>query len=79
MNPQVVWPTEGKVEKLYQKNWTNYFPRFNQKAIMDGYPWKVYQAEGHNKTWSDVYIGSSVSFESVEDVTTFNLDLLKEQ
>jgi hypothetical protein len=66
-------PTHPEPEVLYQKNW-DYFPHFTQDAIKALVPWRVLEHQGRWRTW---YIGSSVSFESVEDVTKYNLLVLR--
>lgn len=57
---------------LIQCNW-EYFPSFNQQSINKGYPWKIIDMQGTNKTW---YIGSSVSFESIRDVMNYDQMLI---
>lgn len=47
----------------------DYFPRFTSDAIQAGAPWTLIEKQGIRSTW---YIGSSVSFESVEAVLEFN-------
>jgi hypothetical protein len=66
-------PPHPEPEVLYQKNW-DYFPHFTQDAIKALIPWRVLEHQGRWRTW---YIGSSVSFESVEDVTKYNLLVLR--
>lgn len=64
---------ESNINILHQNVW-KYFPHFNQLEINNAYPWKIIEMQGSNRTW---YIGSSVSFESVLDVTSYNLMLLE--
>eukprot|EP00462_Mataza_sp_D1_P021030 CAMPEP_0175127690 /NCGR_PEP_ID=MMETSP0087-20121206/4521_1 /TAXON_ID=136419 /ORGANISM="Unknown Unknown, Strain D1" /LENGTH=510 /DNA_ID=CAMNT_0016409685 /DNA_START=139 /DNA_END=1669 /DNA_ORIENTATION=+ len=65
-------PSEPAPECLYTKNW-DYFPHFTQDAVNKMLPWLVFERQGENRTW---VIGSSVCFESVEDVTKYNSMLL---
>eukprot|EP00913_Durusdinium_trenchii_P017868 g16791.t1 len=51
-----------------------YFHHFSGEAIQQGMPWDLVQLQGQHKTW---WIGASASFESVHDVTNYNLMLLK--
>ena len=50
-----------------------YFHHFPQQAIQDGMPWDLFDRQGELKTW---WIGASACFESVHDVTNYNLMLL---
>jgi len=50
-------------------DWTNYMASFDQNHVAKRYPWKVLDMQGKNRTW---YCGSSVSFESTEDVVSYN-------
>ncbi|KAF0715647.1 Aste57867_3274 [Aphanomyces stellatus] len=51
----------------------NYFPRYNQTQLEKGVPWSVWSVQGRcQMTW----IGSSVSFESILDVVTYNNQLI---
>mmetsp|Transcript_24310 Transcript_24310/g.61956 ORF Transcript_24310/g.61956 Transcript_24310/m.61956 type:complete len:537 (+) Transcript_24310:99-1709(+) len=68
-----VTPTSPEPKLLFRKNW-DYFPQFTQAAINSLLPWKLFESQGENRTW---YIGSSCCFESVEDVTRYNDQLLK--
>ena len=49
-------------------------PRFTPEAIQESYPWKLLAMQGRHRTW---FIGSSVSFESIEDVIAYNHLLLE--
>jgi len=60
------------VKIIEQKIWP-YFYHFNQEEIMEGYPWKILDIQGKNRTF---YSGSSTCFESVNDVINYNLMLL---
>ncbi|KAF0714339.1 Aste57867_3916 [Aphanomyces stellatus] len=52
----------------------NYFPRFTPEGLKAGLPWKIWDVQGqHQTTW----IGSSVCFESVLDVVTYNNNLIQ--
>jgi predicted NAD/FAD-binding protein len=53
----------------------DYFYRFDQDAIQARFPWKIASMQGQNRTW---FIGSSVSFESVNNVIEMNLRLLRQ-
>lgn len=70
-----VEPTASSPEPklLFRKNW-DYFPHFSQSAVQALLPWKIFESQGKNRTW---YIGSSCCFESVEDVTRYNDQLLQ--
>lgn len=59
---------------LIQKNWQNYFPHMNREGVQRYLPWRIMEYQGRARTF---YIGSSVSFESVEDVVKYNLQVLK--
>jgi hypothetical protein len=50
-----------------------YFHHFEQEAIQEGMPWDLFEMQGERKTW---WIGASACFESVHDVTNYNLMLL---
>ncbi len=52
----------------------DYFYKFSNEDIVAGYPWKIFDLQGANKTW---FIGSSVSFESVNNVVDYNIALMK--
>ncbi|CAK4070717.1 unnamed protein product [Aphanomyces euteiches] len=63
----------SNVNVLKQVLW-NYAPRYSQSTIEQGTPWKVWEQQGYrNTTW----IGSSVAYESVLDVVTYNNNLIK--
>ncbi|KAJ3321623.1 hypothetical protein HDV06_004038 [Boothiomyces sp. JEL0866] len=49
-----------------------YFPRFDTAGILAGKPWSILDIQGKSKTF---WIGSSVCFESVLDVMTYNTNL----
>ncbi|KAF0715637.1 Aste57867_3264 [Aphanomyces stellatus] len=52
----------------------NYFPRYSQTQLENGVPWSVWDVQGRlGTTW----IGSSVSFESILDVVTYNNQLIQ--
>ncbi|SON59374.1 hypothetical protein MSIMFI_00857 [Mycobacterium simulans] len=53
---------------LERQEW-DYFPRFDAAAIERGAPWDAIANQGNMNTW---FIGSSVSFESVDAVLEFN-------
>eukprot|EP00756_Hemistasia_phaeocysticola_P032907 Hpha_TRINITY_DN16436_c0_g11::TRINITY_DN16436_c0_g11_i1::g.164107::m.164107 len=65
--------TKTDVDVIEQFPWP-YFFHFDQSAINKGYLWDIMDAQGEKNTW---YAGSSASFESVHDVTNYNLVLLK--
>jgi hypothetical protein len=60
---------------LGQYSWP-YFHHFPQAALAAGLPWDLLEMQGSSKTW---WLGASASFESVHDVTNYNLMLLKKQ
>jgi len=72
VNPTPLKPHPPEV--IIQKQWDNYFPRFTQKGIQNLLPWRIMEHQGRHRTF---YIGSSVSFESIEDVIKYNLQVLK--
>eukprot|EP00123_Amoebidium_parasiticum_P000704 comp11579_c0_seq1/m.6052 comp11579_c0_seq1/g.6052 ORF comp11579_c0_seq1/g.6052 comp11579_c0_seq1/m.6052 type:complete len:535 (-) comp11579_c0_seq1:398-2002(-) len=52
-----------------------YFPRFSQKELLQGYPWKLWDMQGKYRTW---YIGSvAAGLESTADVIDYNYRLLQ--
>ncbi|MFT4978357.1 MAG: putative NAD/FAD-dependent oxidoreductase [Myxococcota bacterium] len=51
-----------------------YFYRFSDEGIAQRYPWRIQDLQGKNRTW---FVGSSVSFESVNNVVNYNLRLLE--
>ena len=57
------------VEVIRQFPWP-YFHHFPNEAIMEGAPWSLFEMQGARKTW---WIGASACFESVCDVTNYNL------
>jgi len=52
----------------------DYLPHFNPLAIQDGLPWDIFDRQGEDHKW---YIGSSVVFESSEDVVAYNKQVLE--
>jgi hypothetical protein len=50
------------------------WPSFSSDQVTEGYPWKVLNMQGRHRT---CYIGSSVSFDSLEDVISYNHLLFK--
>jgi len=63
----------GHVQVIEQFPWP-YFHHFPQDAISAGLPWNLVDMQGSQKTW---WLGASSSFESVHDVTNYNLMVLK--
>lgn len=61
------------VEIIQQFPWP-YFHHFKNPEIMRGVPWDLVDMQGKRKTW---WLGASASFESVHDVTNYNLMVLK--
>ncbi|CAE7433247.1 unnamed protein product [Symbiodinium natans] len=61
------------VRVLGQYPWP-YFHHFPNSAVMEGLPWDLFEMQGSRKTW---WIGASACFESVHDVTNYNLQLLQ--
>lgn len=59
--------------KIFRQYPWPYFHHFGQEAIQDGMPWDLFDMQGEMKTW---WIGASACFESVHDVTNYNLMLL---
>jgi predicted NAD/FAD-dependent oxidoreductase len=53
---------------------TEYFWKFDGDALREGYPWRLLDLQGTNRT---LYIGASACFESVNDVVAYNRALLK--
>ncbi|KAJ3314037.1 hypothetical protein HDV04_001068, partial [Boothiomyces sp. JEL0838] len=49
-----------------------YFPRFDTPGVLAGKPWSILDLQGKSNTF---WIGSSVCFESVLDVMTYNSNL----
>jgi len=60
------------IEIIEQQIWP-YFYHFDKEEINKGYPWKILDMQGRNRT---LYSGASASFESVNDVMNYNLMLL---
>ncbi|KAF0715639.1 Aste57867_3266 [Aphanomyces stellatus] len=52
----------------------NYFPRYKQAQLERGVPWSIWSVQGRIRT---TWIGSSVSFESILDVVTYNNQLIQ--
>lgn len=78
--PKVLRRFEEELAKQQVKNVTiyrqypwPYFHHFPQDAIQDSMPWDLFDMQGERKTW---WIGASACFESVHDVTNYNLMLL---
>ncbi|XP_056015405.1 uncharacterized protein LOC130053007 [Ostrea edulis] len=65
---------KGNPELVEQVTWSYYFPNFPPEAITEGALWDVLDMQGMYNTW---YIGSSVSFESIESVFEYNHLLMK--
>lgn len=61
------------VRILEQFPWP-YFHHFPQDSINKGKPWEIIEMQGSQKTW---WLGASASFESVHDVTNYNLMILQ--
>merc|ERR1712048_909999 len=59
------------VRILGQYPW-DYFYQFSQEDLVKGLPWELVEMQGNNRTF---YIGSSACFESVNDVTNYNVML----
>jgi len=62
----------GTYQVLNQFAWP-YFHHFEQDAIQSGLPWDVLDMQGSSKTW---WLGASAVFESVHDVTSYNLMMI---
>lgn len=60
------------VKILEQFPWP-YFHHFPLHAVNAGLPWDLVDLQGSQKTW---LLGASASFESVHDVTNYNLMIL---
>ena len=52
-----------------------YFYKWDQHEVAKGNHWKVFDLQGHQRTW---YAGASVSFESVKSVMEYNNLLLRQ-
>ncbi|CAE8621922.1 unnamed protein product [Polarella glacialis] len=63
---------DTNVVVLEQNPWP-YMPRFTNTGLRQGGPWRVLASQGANNT---LWIGSSVCFESVLDVVSYNNRLL---
>ncbi|CAJ1390134.1 unnamed protein product [Effrenium voratum] len=61
------------VNTLRQYPWP-YFHHFPQEAVQEGKVWDLLEMQGQRKTW---WIGASACFESVHDVTNYNLMILR--
>jgi hypothetical protein len=59
------------VRILGQYPW-DYFYQFSQDQLVKGLPWDLVEMQGYNRTF---YIGASACFESVNDVTNYNVML----
>jgi len=62
------------VEVLRTINW-EYFYRWTPEEMAEGRIWEVFQMQGQRRTW---YAGSSVGFESVLNVVSYNNLLLQQ-
>ena len=62
------------VEIMKQINW-EYFYRWTPAEMAEGRIWQVFDMQGTKRTW---YAGSSVGFESVRSVISYNNLLLKQ-
>jgi hypothetical protein len=65
---------KGNPELVEQVTWSYYFPNFPPEVITGGALWDILDMQGKYNTW---YIGSSVSFESIESVFEYNHLLMK--
>jgi hypothetical protein len=72
---KTVVPTPSQPAPEWQDghNWDDYFPHFTQEYVNKLMPWRAFDRQGESRTW---YIGSSMSFESTEDVARYNEQLL---
>merc|ERR1711972_721911 len=59
------------VRILGQYPW-DYFYQFPLEDLVKGLPWELVEMQGQNRTF---YIGASACFESVNDVTNYNVML----
>ena len=64
---------ESNVKVLTQKAWP-YFSRYTLQGLKQEKLWKILEMQGENNT---LWIGSSVCFESVLDVVSYNDQLLQ--
>lgn len=60
-------------EVISRHHW-DYFPHWTLKGVREGKPWDVLDIQGKNRTW---WTGASASFESLNDVVTMNLLIIK--
>ena len=63
------------VEVIEQFPWP-YFPRFKQEGIQNGLPWDLIDLQGERRT---LWLGGSACFESVLDITAYNLQMLQDK
>lgn len=66
----------GGYEVIGQFYVDTYMYHYDEAGIMAGKPWKLEQYQGLPSTRT-LYVGGSVSFETMEDVLGFNLDLVR--
>ncbi|KAJ3268703.1 hypothetical protein HDV01_002356 [Terramyces sp. JEL0728] len=71
LKTDLVTETDLNAEIILQKP-HRYFPRFGTDGILAGKPWGIVDIQGKSNT---LWIGSSVCFESVLDVMTYNTNL----
>ena len=72
---QVNFEEDGITGVQIRKQYTwDYFYRFDQAGLERGGPWAIISQQGINRTF---YIGASACFESVNDVTNYNLLLMR--
>lgn len=64
----------NSLEILRTINW-EYFYRWTPEEMAEGRIWQVFQMQGKSRTW---YSGSSVGFESVRSVVSYNNLLLRQ-
>jgi hypothetical protein len=60
---------------VFQQEPYTYFPRLSSEQVIQGLPWDILENQGSHRTW---FIGSSVSFETTENVVDYNMKLLKQ-
>ena len=75
LNREFARRKQGRTTAIEQFAWP-YFHHFSQSAITQGAPWDLLEMQGSSKTW---WLGASASFESVHDVTNYNLMLIEQQ
>ena len=64
------------IASLYQQAWwPDYLPYYNTTGVTLGYPWAVDDIQLDPSTQT-VYLGGSVSFDTVEDSIQYNLELV---